>query len=146
MSATTRVPAPKKSAMINEGDFFGTRLSIPAELQKELEAKGLVGRFVSTKTLSDNAGRHPKGWMPYSMDKPMENTLTGNSDKIYRIGDLVLAVKSKEAHARHVKYLEDKSNRQSASAKGRINEMREHIRESKGDKYVKLTEGYEENE
>lgn len=147
--SSTRVPAPKtkqSNASIAEGDFFGTRLTIPDAIMAELDKKGLVPRFVSAKTMNDNSGRHPKGWQPYILENPVTNLLTNTTDNIYRIGDLILAVKTKEAHANHRKYLDDKARRQSMAAKDRADEMKKHIQDSKGDKYIKIVEGYEENE
>lgn len=146
-NANTRVPAPKvtKEAFY-EGDVFGDRLAIPAEIKAEMDARGLVPRWISAKTLGSNNGRHPKGWTPFEMANSIVNAVSGTSDKLYRIGDLILGAKTKEQHAKHAKYLKDKARMQSSESKNRAEEMKANIRDQKGSKYVQVVEGYEDNE
>lgn len=126
-------------------DFFSNRQMIPAHIQKELDEQGLVGRFLSLKMLGDSGGYHPKGWTPYVLKNPIPNPITGNADKTYRVGDLVLGVKTKELHAQHRAYLDQRAKMQSLEGKKGIQEMRDRIRESRSEKHISLIEGYEEN-
>ena len=132
-------------AEMQDMDAFGNRLKIPAHIQAELDAKGLIPRFVSVKTMSESGGYHPKGWVPYPVENPVENPITGTADKYYRVGDLILAAKTKEAHSRHKQELAKRSNAQSQTHKNSVKEMRDRIRDSRADKHVALFEGYEEN-
>lgn len=142
-----KVASKKEIAQDNiGGDLFGNRQKIPEEIQKELDAKGLKARFVSIKVIQEAGGYHPKGWTPYKLDKPRENPITGTADPLFRVGDLVLAVKTKEDHARHLRHLAMRSESQALEQKKSIQEMRDKIRESRAEKHVSLLEGYEEND
>lgn len=127
-------------------DFFGNKLKVPAHIQKELDEQGLVHRFVSARKLSDNGGYHPMGWTPYVIKNPVENPITGQTDKIYRVGDLILAVKSKEDHAKHRAWLDQKADAMRKSNKNTVQDMRDRIRDSGASKHVSLIEGYDEND
>lgn len=132
--------------VVYEDDFSGSALKIPNHIQAELDEAGLVPRFVSVKKVADSGGYHPKGWTPYTIKNPTENPLTGQMDKTFRVGDLILAVKTKQAHNAHLAELRRKSDAQSASHKNSVKEMRDRIKDSGADKHVSLIEGYEENE
>lgn len=140
-----KTKADTDKAVSSEMDFFGNRLKVPAHIQKELDEAGLAHRFVSIKKIQESGGYHPKGWTPYTLKNPQENILTGQAEKTYRVGDLVLAVKTKEAHAQHVKYLAKQAEAQSATQRNSVKQMRDKIRESRADKHISLIEGYEEN-
>jgi hypothetical protein len=81
-------------------DVFGDRSGMPDELKAELDAQGLVGRWLSAKKVYDNQGYHPKGWRVY---KRKNAGLTSNEfstgkdpDGVVRRGDLILGVKTVE--------------------------------------------------
>lgn len=140
----------KSKAEINKpsdvmGDLFGTALSIPKYIKEEMDAKGLSPRFLSTKKMQESGGFHPKGWQIYVIDNPRENPLTGTTEKVYRVGDLVLGYKTKEAVAQHRAFLKAKVDAQSQQRKNAVKEMRDKIKESRADKHVQLIEGYDEN-
>lgn len=130
-----------------EDDFeFGAKLQIPAAIRKEIASKGLVPRFVSTKKIVESGGYHPNGWVPYQIENPVKNPITGQADSIFRVGDLVLAVKTKQQHARQTQYLRDKAENQQKAQKNSVKEMRDRIKDSRADKHISLIEGYEEND
>lgn len=137
--------AETKKPVANMADFFSNRQVIPPHIQKELDEQGLIGRFLSLKMLGDSGGYHPKGWTPYVLKNPIPNPITGNADKTYRVGDLVLGVKTKELHAAHRAHLDQRAAAQSLEGKRTIQEMRDRIRESRSEKHIGLIEGYEEN-
>ena len=110
-----------------------------------MEDAGLVARFVSVKTMAEAGGYHPKGWAPYPVKNPVENPITGTADKYYRVGDLILAAKTKEQHARHKQELRKRSEAQSQMHKHSVKEMRDRIKDSRAEKHVALFEGYDEN-
>lgn len=128
------------------GDLFGNRQKIPADIQKELDEKNLAARFVSIKVIQESGGYHPKGWVPYKLDNPRKNPIDGSVDPLFRVGDLVLAVKTQADHKRHLAHLASRSNSQALEQKKSIQEMRDKIRESRAEKHVSLLEGYEEND
>jgi hypothetical protein len=132
-------------ASLDEMDIFGGGLRVPAYIQKELEEKGLVARFVSVKKVAEAGGYHPRGWTPYQIENPQPNVLTGQVDKTYRFGDLVLAVKTKQQAQQHRKLLDQRNAGQAQSHKNSLKEMRDKIREGRADKHISLFEGYEEN-
>jgi hypothetical protein len=151
MSEGTRTKIKNKAeatapANLNAADLFGGGLKIPDHIKAELDKKGLVPRFVSLKVLQDNGGYHPKGWTPYTVENPQVNPITGTAEKTFRIGDLVLAVKTKEQHAKHKEYLSQRSAAQSQEHKNNVKEMRDKIRDSGAGKHISLIEGYEEND
>lgn len=134
-----------QTSLMNFNDF-GNKLKIPAHIQKELDEEGLIGRFVSLKKIQDSGGYHPMGWTPYLVKNPQMNPITQTAEKTFRIGDLVLAVKTKHDHAQHVAWLKQKSDRQTSQHKNNVKEMRDRIRDSRADKHISLIEGYEEND
>lgn len=135
----------KKPVSLDMVDF-GNRLKIPAHIEEELKAKGLVPRFVSVKKIQENGGFHPMGWTPYEIEKPHTNPLTGQAEKLFRVGDLVLATKPKAAAENHKRWLAQKSEAQSGEQKKAAKEMRDRIREGKASKHISVIEGYEESD
>lgn len=127
-------------------DTFGNKLAIPAHIRQELDKAGYAHRFVSLKKLNDSGGYHPMGWTPYVVKNPVPNPITGQTENVFRIGDLVLAVKSKEDHQKHVNFLKQKASNQAQAHKDSVKEMRDKIKERKADKHISLFEGYEEND
>lgn len=125
---------------------FGNRLKVPAHIMKELRDKGLAHRFVSIKKIQENGGYHPMGWTPYEVEKPLTNPLTGQAEKLHRVGDLVLAVKPKDAFEQHKKWLAHKSQAQAGVQKKAAQEMRDRIKEGKASKHISVIEGYEESD
>lgn len=134
-----------KPAPLEDTDLFGGGLKVPTFIQKELDAKKLVARFVSLTTLNKTGGHHPRGWTPYVIDSPEVNPVTGNAEKTFKYGDLILAVKTKEGHSKHVAALAQRSKSQSSAHKNSVREMRDRIRDGRADKHISLIEGYEEN-
>lgn len=132
-------PAPE------DMDLFSTRLRIPAHIREELEKEGLVARFISVKKIQDSGGYHPMGWVPYEIKNPKPNPITGQAEKVHRVGDLILAVKSKQDAAKHEAHLNQKAASLKKSNKGTIQDMRDRIKESGANKHVALFEGYDEN-
>lgn len=149
MSEGTRVKVKSKDDIgkANLGNDFspGNRLKIPAHIQAELDKKGLVPRFVSLKKMSESGGYHPMGWTPYTVENPQVNPITGTAEKVFRVGDLVLAVKPKAEYQKHKEWLAQKSKSQSQMHRNNVKEMRDRIKDSRADKHVSLIEGYEEN-
>lgn len=137
-----KLPVKKHTAT----DLFGNRQKIPAAIAAELEKKNLVGRFVNIKTMQENGGFHKRGWEVYELDEGLKNPITGNVNKTYRVGDLILAVKTKEDHQKHREYLDQQAKQASMSAVERRKEIRDRIKENKAEGYVKIFDGYEENE
>lgn len=111
-------------------DIFGNPLALPPAIEKELESKGLVGRFVSAKLLHANQGYHPKGWKAYKLDKAatvegVEFKFGSDPDGLVRRGDCILAVKTVEEHAKHKAWLQDKANRYKGYTKGKKKELQD---------------------
>jgi hypothetical protein len=100
---------------------------------------------VSVKVIQDNGGYHPKGWVPYTIENPKENPLTGQAEKVHRIGDLVLAVKTEADAQKHRNYLKQRADLMKKSNSRTVQDMRDRIRDSGAGKHVALFEGYDEN-
>lgn len=121
---------------------------VPAHIQKELDEKGLVARFVNIKNIERNGGFDGRGWRPY---KPETNNtqadfLFGNSpDGLVRRDDVVLAVKTKEEVSKQRRYLDQKAQAHSAQnmIKRSRNQMQDYIRETGTGKYFKATQDEE---
>jgi hypothetical protein len=133
---------------------FGTALTIPPDIQAELDAQGLTGRWLNAKKLHENQGYHPKGWKVYhhkskgtASDTISTSSKYGNDpDGIIRRGDCILGVKSKDALAYHKKFLEDKANHYHRNVNSqKAQEMRSHLGRA-GFKNAQVLEGYEDNE
>lgn len=125
----------KSNPSIMTDDVFSNRLSIPAEIQKELEEQGLVGRWVSGVELARNQGYHSKGWVPYKRKKSDKidtaEFLGGKDvDGYVKRGDAVLAVKSVEAVEKHKAVLAQRSRQQLGYGKQQAAELRNMIKSS----------------
>lgn len=132
-------------ASLEDMDLYSGGVKVPGYIKKELEAKGLEARFVSTKAINERGGFHPRGWTPYVIDNPQVNPLTGNADKTFKHGDLVLAVKPKAMAEAQRAELRRRAKAQSSSHQNNVKEMRDRIKDSRADKHISLIEGYEEN-
>lgn len=141
-----KLPVKKPTNTELSADMFGNRLKLPEKIAKQIEADGFVHRFVSVKKMQESGGFHDKGWQIYQLKEGLTNPITGSVDKIYRVGDLVLAVKTKEDHSKHVAWLKQRADGQSQVVKQNTQEIRDKIKESKADKYVSIDEGYDEND
>lgn len=150
MSNEVRTKVKNKAKINGKVDLsgmseFGNRLQIPKYIKDEMEEAGLEARFISVKKVQEGGGYHPMGWTPYKIKNPQPNPLTGQADSVYRVGDLVLACKTKEAQMKHRAYLDSKSQAQTQAQKNAAREMRDKIREGRADKHIALIEGYDEN-
>lgn len=117
--------------------IFGNALDVPAFLKKELDTKGLEGRWIDYKNYVENAGFHRTGWAPY---KP-ENGVGTTPDGYIRRGSVVLAARSKEQSDRHRAILKGKADRQLGAAKSstQANELRRMSNNT-----VPVVDGYED--
>ena len=142
-------PLSQKPSRPSSPDSFGNLLAIPAEIQAELDAQGLVGHWLNSKTLYANQGYHPRGWQVYrrkASDTIASTFKFGNDpDGIVRRGDCILGFKTKENHREHKDYLESRAQRSTQTNAEKAQEMRALLRQS-GIKGSKVLEGYEENE
>lgn len=122
-------------------DIFGNPLALPPELQKELEDKGLVGRFVSSKILYSHQGYHPKGWRAYKSTNAgkvdgVEFKLGSDPDGLVRRGDCILAVKTVEEHAKHKAKLQERADRYKGYAKSKKKELQDQARAAGANSHV----------
>lgn len=124
-------PLPTQKKQLQHDDLFGNMLSISPDIQAELDAKGLVGRWVSANKLYAAGGYHPKGWVVYKSDSVKSEFKFGNDpDGIIRRGDSVLAVKSKEKADQHREFLKQKAARQTNTQDRAAAEFRAEMRKS----------------
>lgn len=130
-----------------EEDLFGNMLTLDPALKAELEAKGLVGRFVDAKRLADTGGFHPKGWVVYKRETSEQSNADFRfglqPDGTIRRGTVILAVKKKEQVARHREFLQQKADRYSQALYQK--QKAQELRETVGSAAI-VHEGYEENE
>jgi hypothetical protein len=132
-------------------DLFGNRLSISPELKAELDAKGLVGRWVDAKKLYEFNGYHPKGWAPYKrvtqvgekLDK-QDFRFGSDPDGTVRRGTMILAAKSKEEVARHQRFLKQKAERFQSTTGSHAETLRKTVKEGRANSVV--IEGYDEDD
>ena len=109
---------PKKEIVettptISHEDIFGNAVKLSPELKRELDEKGLVGRFVDYKRVAGNDGHHDSGWTVYrrgtdnkSDTLDMYGARFGQSpDGLVRRGSLVLAVKTSGQVEKHRQFL-----------------------------------------
>lgn len=105
----------KVSDVIDPGFNVGP-FDLPRDVKEELEAKGLVGRFINVKEMERFGGVHPKGWRPYkrtSVENSEYAAIFGKDpDGYIRRGDVILGVKTKEEVARHKAYLAQRAAEQ----------------------------------
>lgn len=132
-------------------DSLGNLLAIPADVQAELESKGLTGRWLNAKELYTNQGYHKRGWKVYKREKPSSDIMsldfkTGSDPEgIVRRGDLILGVKNKEEIEKHRGMLKSKAQRSSNINSEKANELRSLLGQA-GIKKAKVFEGYDDNE
>lgn len=130
-------------------DLFGNPLSIPEDLQKELDRKQLVGHWISWKQLVDGAGYHKRGWIPYRREKSdklsnEEFAVGSDPDGFFRKGSLVLGVKKRADWQKHKAFLRHRAIRYRDSfQKKQAEELRRMGKEI--DPSFRVHEGYEDS-
>lgn len=145
-----KMPLSKKgSVTANPDSIFANKLGIPKDVQEDLTANNLVGRWIDGKKLTESYGYHDKGWVPYQLPEKLRKSQwrTGNDpDGTLRRGSLVLAVKTTEDVAKHKAFLKLRAEQSTVQRhnKEEAEKMRHWAKEA-GDG-VKIIEGYEENE
>ena len=150
MNKNGKMPLSKKGTVTaNPDSVFTNKLAIPKDIQADLDKRGMVGRFVDAKALTENYGYHKSDWIPYQMPTELRKSQwhTGNDpDGTFRRGSLVLACKSKEDVAKHKAFLKLRAEQTTVTRhnKEEAEKMRHWAKETGGG--VKILEGYEENE
>lgn len=136
---------------INMDDIFGNALGVPPEVVKEIEAAGLVHRFINAKRLGDMGGYHPQGWRPYKPTDAARGNMDGqallfgnDASGYIRRGDCILAVRPKELNEKHKAYLKQESLRTSNVTKTAAASARDFIRANGLD--MRVLEGAEVHE
>ena len=126
---------------------FATDLfALDSSVKKELEDKGLVGRFVNVAEIEKMGGHHQKGWKVYKRDNQAASSkdfLFGADPNGYiRRGDTVLAVKTKEDAKRHKAYLDQLASAANVKnlMKRQKDEQRRYFKEAGMDKYSRSVE------
>jgi hypothetical protein len=142
-----------KPGGIKYDDLFGNNLALSPEMQKELDEKGLVGRFVDAKKLFENGGYHPKGWVPYRREKKSGDILDKDEFRfgsdpsgVIRRGSVILAVKRKEEVEKHREFLKQRAalyNPQTMQDE-KAEELRRFSKTNRLDTVIH--EGFEEND
>lgn len=132
-------------------DMFGNNLALDPELQKELDEKGLVPRWVDAKRLFEMNGFNDKGWRTYRRENRSSDTINtldfkfGNDPTgIIRRGSLILAVKSKEQADKHRMFLNERTDKQAQINTKSAEQLRAFAKSNGLD--AKIYEGYEDNE
>lgn len=129
----------------NLEDIFGNTLGIDPAVAKEIEAKGLVYRFISAPQLQKMGGYHPRGWKPYKQDRGTMDVHSlqfgSDPDGFIRRGELILAVRPKDLNEKHKAVLKQKAARGRETQTTHANELKEMIRGSVG---MQVHEGYED--
>lgn len=141
-----RKPLSEKKQAVTYDDLFGNMFSIPADVQKDLDAKGLEGRFISYPKFVKMGNQHDRGWVPYVKPESLRSAsalgLGASTDGTIRRGDSVFAVRPKEICEQHRNILRDKSDRQSqgASSKALSRAMKAEFRAAGVENTVKETD------
>jgi hypothetical protein len=130
-----------------DDELFGNVQTIPEDIQKELDAKGLVGRWLDNSRIAANGGYHPKGWVPYRREggaADQQSFMFGQSpDGYVRRGTLILGAKTKEAHAKHTALLKQQADYRKIKSVERGHA--EGLRRIGGSSGLRVHEGYEED-
>lgn len=95
-------------AKVRSIDTFGNMLAIPEDVQKDIEERGYIARWINAPKTAAQGGYNARGWEVYHRPKGVNDSISfgNNPDGVVRRGDCVLAVKSKEQHKMHKEYLE----------------------------------------
>lgn len=118
------------------------RLALSPKQKAYLKANGIEARFIQKKQYLDANNFHRTGWKIIA-DPEMPGC---NSEGLIEVGDLVLAVKSKEAQAVHRMDLKRKTDRYTDPkriTKQAAAELRESAKAASLN--AQIHEGYEEN-
>ena len=136
----------KKPVDLSREDKDPSFFDIPPAIKKELDEKGLEGRWINSIRYQRDYGYHKSGWRAYKSDRKLNPGSFDfgegvDSEGFIRRGDLILAVKNKEAQAKHRAKIESKTKRLNQFTKQAATELRE---KTKG--LGQVFEGYEEND
>lgn len=114
-------PVLSKPVVSNKGpaysEFNRNMLEIPADLSKEMDGKGLEGRWINLKRFTEE-GFHKRGWVPFKPEKVSETNgffYGNNPDGFIRRAELVLACRPKELGDQHRADLKQKADRLKSS-------------------------------
>lgn len=134
-------------ASINEISYdFNDFFAVDTALKAELQAKGLVWRWINAIKLKANYGYDSRQWAPYQR-KSQAPGMTSFSDAegFVRRGDLILAVQPKAVDSARKKQLAARNAAQNTDkhSKQAAEELRRHMRDSKIQ--ADVTEGYEDS-
>lgn len=134
----------EEPVIFNPNEMYASMLEVPEGIKTELDAKGLVPRWINATELSRQFGFNKSGWKPYKPDTKVSLTgdYSGDPEGYLRRGDLILAVKSKTEHAIHKKKLQYKADLYKGYNTQKAQELRSFMRDA-GIK-TKVVEGYDE--
>lgn len=145
-----KMPVSKKTenSDFTADDLDFNPLKLDAELKKELEGKGLVGRFLNARQLSENYGYHKSGWTVYKRDMAAKQgagsfRFGADPEGHVRYRDLILGVKPIEEQARFRAKLAHRNKLQSGYGKQAAAELRALANQHETD--ITVHEGYENN-
>lgn len=122
------------------------QLMIDPVIKAEIEAKGLVCRWINAHKLKENYGFDARRWVPYKPESKGDSAFGFQDSEGYvRRGDLVLGVRSKEINAAHKAKIDRKNKTLSAvQNKQAADELRMRMKDA-GIK-AKIYDGYDEND
>lgn len=128
-------------------EFYDNRLSLSAELKKELKDQGLDWRFINISTFRKAGNRHHSLWRPYNIKSksPIDAFKGVDPEGVLTRGDLVLAVRPKHVSAAYSKKLEARNRANAGYNKAKAEEMRQMAKSAGVGDQVKIHEGYENN-
>jgi hypothetical protein len=144
-----RVPVAEKTVKKQKYEFDFSKepslVDIDPETQKELDSKGLVGKYINATKLRANFGTDPRGWRPYKPDVKgsLANTFGADPEGYVRRGDLILAVLPKEQHARLKAKVQYRTDMQSSASQRQ--KAAQELQQTVGSA-AKVKIGYDENE
>ena len=140
----------KVESLASDPGFSLDPYKLAPDLQKELDDKGLVGRFLNLDLLEQNGGYHPKGWRPYKRDRVDNSDFAKifgkDPDGYVRRGKSILGVKTKEEVGRHRAFLAQEAEKASYvnCNKRAKRAMKDHIRQNGLEDKIRVLDGYEE--
>jgi len=133
----------KGMAPQSRDSVFGNELSVPEDIQKELDKLGLVARWINSGVLYEMNGYHAKGWVPFkwtSADGGSGFKFGNDPDGIVRRGDCILAVKTEDKVQQHRQYLAARSDISNVRKQTSAEFKRE------AGKNVRVLDGYDDKE
>jgi len=125
-------------------DQFADRLSMSQALKDEIASKGLAYRFINEGEWRRNFGRHKYGWRPYNISTggALVDLKGLTPENVYRVGDLLLAVRPLEMQEKHKDVINKRRERLNNLNKTQGEELKDQL--ARAGVATKVVTGYDD--